>query len=107
MNGEIVSSGDKQKKYKNGEVVVDKCFSSLDKVEIRNPTDNGWYGSISASRDGKGSYHPFTECPKCVSGSASAKEAIAADGDSSSTKGGKIACINGAACEIHLFTGLP
>ena len=98
MNGEIVSSGD----YKNGEVVVDKCFSSLDKVEVRNPTSNGWSGSVSASRDGKGSYQPFTECAKCVPGRG--KDAIVVD---HSSDRGKAACNKGAVCELHFFTGLP
>ena len=107
VNGEIVSSGNKNKVYKNGEVVVDKCFSSLDKVEVRNPSNDAWMGSISASRDGKGSYHPFTECSKCIAGSASAEEAIVVGGASSASDKGKTACSKHAACELHFFTGLP
>ena len=107
VNGEIVSSGDKRKEYKKGEVVVDKCFSSLDKVEVRNPSSKGWIGSISVSRDGKRSYQPFTECSKCASGTATTKEGLLVDGDGNAAHLFKTACNNGATCELHFLTGLP
>ena len=107
VNGQIVSSGDPQQTYQNNEVVVDTCFSSVDKVEVHNPSDNGWLGSISVSRDGNRSYHPFTECSKCIPGSASATEAFAVDGNNNAASLTKINCNNGITCELHFFTGLP
>ena len=107
VNGELVSPESNNKKYQQGVVVVDKCFSSLDKVEVRNPTSKGWSGSISASRDGKRSYQPFTECSKCASGTATTKEGLLVDGDGNPAHLFKTACNNGATCELHFFTGLP
>ena len=105
VNGVIVSDKNPNKFYDNGEVVVDKCFQSVDKVQVRNPTTNAWAGSIVASRGGSDSYQPFLRCIDCVRGNASAEEAIVVDGNSDSTEFGKTACHNGATCELHFLPG--
>ena len=107
MNGQMVSSGDPQKTYQNSEVVVDKCFSSLNKVEVQNPSNDGWLGSILVSRDGKSSYQPFSECLDCLPGNANAQQAIGVDGNNNAPKLSKINCNNGKACKLLFFTGLP
>ena len=105
VNGQIVSSGDKNKLYKYDEVVVDKCFASLDKIEVRNPSDDGWVGSISVSTDGGASYSPLLDCPSCVfAGNYVRSGVIGVDGNGDMHA--MIACINGATCELFLPPGL-
>ena len=103
VNGQIVSSGDKTREYKHGEVVVDKCFVSLDKIEVRNPTSNAWIGTVSVSSDGGASYSPLLDCPTCVN-KGSRSGVIGVDGNDDPFA--KIACINGATCELLLQSGL-
>ena len=104
VNGQIVSSGDKNKLYKYDEVVVDKCFASLDKIEVRNPSDDGWVGSISVSYGGR-SYIRLSDCPTCVSGRNSGMSGIGIDRNSDILPFAKMSCINGATCELLLPAG--
>ena len=106
VNGEIVSSTGDAKQFDKGEVVVHRCFESLDKVEIRGPNGNGWGGSISAKISGSDSYQPFSVCDKCEPGNASAAQAIVVDGDGNSAIYGKTTCMDGNTCELRFPSGL-
>ena len=108
VNGEIISSTDKPKLFYKGEVVVDQCFTSLDKVEIFNPTPDGWAGSVLATHYGRtSSYYSFSECLKCLRGVApSAQEDIVVDGDYRGASLGKNACMHGLTCELRFVPGL-
>ena len=101
VNGLVSSRG----YYAVGDVVLDKCFASLDKVEVRNHRTNGWVGTVSVSTDGGKSYRPLLDCPTCVSkGNSDRSGVIGVDGDDNMHA--KIACINGATCELLLRRGL-
>ena len=105
VNGEVVSSDNKNKLHGRGEMVVDKCFASLDKIEVRNPSNNGWIGSVSVSTDGGASYKPLADCPSCVAaGKSDRSGVIGVDGNGDMNA--KIACINGATCELRVLPGL-
>ena len=104
VNGVNVTGQD-VKYYGKGEVVVDKCFQSLDKIQIRNPTTDAWAGSILALTGDSDSYKPFSRCVNCVKGDASAADAIVVDGDDDSVEYGKTSCINGATCDLHFLPG--
>ena len=85
--------------------MVDQCFDSLDKVEIRALNENAWAGSISAKISGSDSYQPFSVCDKCEPGNASAAQAIVVDGDGNSAIYGKTTCMNGNTCELRFPRG--
>ena len=105
VNGEVVSSDDKNKLHAREEVVVDKCFVSLDKIEVRNPSNNGWIGSASVSTDGGASYSPLLDCPSCVAAGKSARSGVIGV-DGNHDMHAKIACLNGATCELRVLPGL-
>ena len=105
VNGHTVSSGNKTQLYRPGEVVVDKCFTYLNKIEVRNPTEDGWTGYVSVSNDGGASYRPLLDCPTCVlTGGAENSGMIGVDGNDDMRT--NIACIDGATCELLLRPGL-
>ena len=103
VNGNKVASSNKV--YGKGEVVINKCYDSLDKVQVQNPTKNGWAGSISASSKADGKFIPMTGCSGCKAGSDKAKEAFVVDGDDVGATLGKIACMKGAVCTLRFTPG--
>ena len=105
VNGENVSPGSDTKVYIKGEVVVDECFTSMDKIQIRNPTSNAWTGSIVASANGRGSYDPL-DCLNCLPGASILTESIVVDGNGDATQQAETACMNGATCDLTFFSGL-
>ena len=114
VNGHTVSSGNKTQLYRPGEVVVDKCFASLDKIDVRNPSNDGWAGSFAFSNDGGASYfntfhirlfgRPLSDDPNRVSTNNSTSGVIEVDGDKDVLA--NVACSNGATCELLLRPGL-
>ena len=105
VNEQRVISGNNV--YGKGGVVLDRCFESLDKIEVQNPTDNAWVGSISVSNDGGASYRSVSACTACIykgDSSSSSSRFIGVDGNNDIHA--MVACVNRAKCELLLPRGL-
>lgn len=102
MNGDFVSSTSYT--YDLGEAVLDMCFPSFDLIQVSNPTNNAWTGSIMASIDG-GSIFNYLECTNCAG--ATSTEKIVVDGDSNGGTQASTQCMGGISCDLVLLAPLP
>ena len=80
-----VTTGQKREK---GSTVLIAAYSTLLGVKVRNPTTDGWIGSVEYSDDGGDSYVPFlcTDCDTTFCGTTYCDTTfILVDGDSAPT----------------------
>ena len=92
--------------FKKTSVVLDECYPDAPVVEIRNPTNDGWVGTIEYSRDGGLTYAPY-RCPSC-NGRTADGAIFYVDGDSNMahTWGGN-QCLRGVRCQLAQDTVGP
>ena len=90
--------------YSQGSVVLEKCYgASVLGIRVRNPTTNGWAGSVKYSQDG-GQTYVAMYCASCKQETST--EIIYVDLDlptkesESDGKPGYANCIGGATCDI-------
>jgi len=89
-------------KWETGSTVLIAAYSTLLGVKVRNPTTDGWIGSVEYSSDGGDSYVPFL-CTDCTVGSSTAS--ILVDGDSAPTTQ-VTTCLDGNSCILVAVTGV-
>lgn len=92
VNSEMVATGN----HDFAEAVFEQCYSSMPRVEIRNPTADGWQGFIRYSRDG-GTTFTSAQCVVCTDGGG--ENGFVVDGDSNGS-GSLFACLNGELCLV-------
>jgi len=80
-----------------GDVVLDKCYASLESFSVRNTRRDAWTGHISVTVD---SEEVSLVCDHCTGNEFSGH--IAVDGDDDSTAQGSVYCHNGAECIFRL-----
>ena len=104
-NGKIVVSVDsgsgyvvvteEDKKYDEGEVILDECYEMEPSIQINGSAENGWQGSFKLSTDGKATYAPYT-CVEGCTGEVTVADPIAVEGDDGGRINEEIAnCLNG------------
>jgi hypothetical protein len=105
--------------FSPNEIVVDECFASIEGVQVKNPTNNGWDGYIEVSSDNKKTYSSLIcadscDCDTCTSNcncgagcsssscSNSWKTIVVVDGDNDGNYGADIKCTDGLTCTFKL-----
>jgi hypothetical protein len=97
VDGVVVSPGNDNTVYGLSESVVSQCFESMDSVTVRNPTTDGWVGSITASQDFGQTYYSMV-CSNCIEGAST--ETIGVDGDENVVAA--TTCLSGVSCDLVL-----
>ena len=94
------------KRYTEGEVVVDECFTSIIEglrvTTSRTINPDGWRGSIlySKSMNGNGEYIPFTCVDSCDLFASNLATSIVVDGDEYDSEETMARCTNGNVCTL-------
>uniref|UniRef100_A0A7S4V4Q2 Apple domain-containing protein n=1 Tax=Ditylum brightwellii TaxID=49249 RepID=A0A7S4V4Q2_9STRA len=84
-------------KYALNSVVLEKCYSGLVGLQVKNSNANAWAGSIETSVDGGLSYTPMVCKDNCTPvGDSTAS--IVVDGDANGDRAVK--CLNGDTCTL-------
>jgi hypothetical protein len=84
--------------YNHNDVVLEKCYSNdIESVQVKNPTNNAWIGSIEYSSDGNVTYRAMscTGCTLCMK-----THQIVVDGNSDSGGLAEAQCLGGVECLI-------
>ena len=94
------------KRYTEGEVVVDECFTSIIEglrvTTSRTINPDAWVGSIlySKSMNGNGEYIPFTCVDSCDLFASNLATSIVVDGDEYDSEETMARCTNGNVCTL-------
>ena len=88
--------------YGSGETVVESCYATPFELQVLNPSNNAWTGSILVSMDGGSTYVPAT-CTSCDAGTST--ESIVVDGNDDGAGQAITQCLNGATCDISMTGG--
>merc|ERR1719487_2440560 len=79
-----------------GSTVLEECYPEKPSVEVQNPTNNAWGGTIVYSSDGGVTYAPYG-CASC--GLGSGPNTICVDGNFDCSNY-HYYCVNGARCQM-------
>merc|ERR1719223_1425839 len=80
--------------------VLEKFFSEFQGVQVSNPTDNAWAGSIEFSRDSGATYAPMV-CSDCTS--AGRTDLISVDGNTDGSSMAWTHCLSGNTCSLSEY----
>ena len=86
--------------FKRNQVVINKCFSSLDSITIQNPaggTNKAWVGYISVTKNGM---KKDLSCTGCTGNTFNGK--IVVDGNQDAKQYASTYCINGKSCSFEI-----
>ena len=94
--------------WAKGENVYAQCYAALTGVQLRNPSRNGWIGTVEYSRDGGVTYDSFlcafgctANPPPCNKGDCFPGDMVV-DGDRDGIDYGQTSCLDGATCTFSL-----
>ena len=69
--------------YNYGQIVVNQCWGTIERVQVSNPNDNAWNGTIEISLDFGKTYHPLV-CSDLCTGTTRDTMSIVVDGGADS-----------------------
>lgn len=92
------------KEHKHDSVVLNKCYTNLLGVRVKNHYDNAWIGSIKFAADKAGPFYPG-QCSVCTK--TGSTEKIAVDGNGNAAGDAPTTCLNEKMCDIKLPQRTP
>jgi len=85
------------KKFKLNEIVLDECFTNLDKIKVKNPSKDAWIGNIVVTENG---LEKELECINCCGPDFNGKILVDGDGACGSFAGAQ--CLGGISCTLKI-----
>ena len=88
--------------FDRNEEVLDACFSNLETISVKGPTNNAWGGTIMITKNGKAQNLSCINCSGGFSGPISGSTVVFVDGDGRSKDPTATWCLNGRTCTMIL-----
>ena len=96
-----VLENEEDKEYAQGDVVLNKCFETIEGIQISGPDTNGWWGSVMWYENGSYDPKPFVCVDKCT-GNTDITDPIAVDKNGNGGDDNVVNCLDGDVCTLRM-----
>ena len=87
------------KSFAFNETVLDECFTNLDKIQVKSPSNDGWIGNIVVTKNG---LKKELECINCCGPKFNGTIFTDGDGNCNSFIPNYAQCLNGNTCTLKI-----